>query len=150
METTTTGSDVRVLPSKTGWLYDLKEPTRSRVLEEMRGLWGKAQEASDRHYKLQAPRCTLAVGSADFDDFLKSEVLFKFLRGLNDGDFPSIAAHKAREYGKLCVRVHNSRRPKDRSWQRWEQSGDQWVENAERLIYQHIHQEIRDARGDRP
>jgi hypothetical protein len=79
--------------------------------------------------KLRAPQGTMAVGCADFDEFIEGYGKERLLHHLAQGDTPKGASEKAKRDVSDAIKKHNRKRV-DVSWARWEQAGDRHVENA--------------------
>lgn len=92
------------------YFESISDAAREKLFAEMRRLHVRA----DRHaesYKALAPRNgAIAAGGAHFDEFLKSEAIYDFLRGLNRGKTPQEAAEHAKGEARQAIAKWNARR----------------------------------------
>jgi len=87
-----------------------------------------------RGRQLTAPYGTIAVGGADFDEWLRGELLARFLSNLGKGLSPEEARAEADEWRLMAVKKHNQKRPRDINWKRWEGTGSDKLWFAVRMI----------------
>jgi hypothetical protein len=81
------------------WLDTLGEREQKRVLHVMGLLRARSSRALEASAALDIrPADLIAFGSEHVHDYLKGIGLSEFLRNLNHGESPSIAADHAREY----------------------------------------------------
>lgn len=77
---------------------------------------------SDRHLakarELQPRYPSVAVGAADFDEWVIGESLAVLLRTMSDGRSVGDSLIKAVSYSVYAIQLHNEKRPKDVNWQR--------------------------------
>lgn len=102
----------------------------SSVLVAMRVVRAESDGRLAAARRLIAPHGTIAVGGADFDEFVRGEALATLLGALSDGYYPSLAAVAAKMFARDAVRLHNAKRPRDVNWQRYDGTADLLIEHA--------------------
>lgn len=115
---------------------------RPRGQKEM--AW-RAQHSIEQYRKLcPTSHSRLALGSADFDYYLRYEVYSAIVRALNRGQNPEEAYEYAKAEGRECVRLWNERGHKSRAFinsshelKRYEHSAERYA-LAVRLMFQGI------------
>lgn len=116
------------------WYSSLYDSTRELLWGWMRATDAQAiaQERASR--QLAAPYGAIAVGPGAFDPFVKAATAQEYLSALRRGSNPVQALEAAKAHGRLCVAKHNSQRPNDIHWQRWEGTADAGLEHLHRSL----------------
>jgi hypothetical protein len=120
------------------WYKTIDDTKREKIFAIMR----QADETTERLYgegrRLMAPSGSVSVGAGAFDPFIKAEAASNYLSGLRKGMAPAQAEAYALAETQKAVEIHNSRRPKDINWKRWEGTGSEVIANLHRRILQAI------------
>lgn len=111
----------------------LPEDTRQRMFAVMREIDTEMMRYHALAQKLEPPYGTIAVGAAHFDEWMKAYARETYLRHLRRVN-PKQAEVNTRIELKQAVLIHNAKRPKDVSWQRWTETAFDTVSALRRRI----------------
>lgn len=120
------------------WYLSLTSAQREALFEWMRRTADRALKDAEHARSLEAPLGEIAVGAGAFDPFLRAEGAQEYLSALRRGRDPDEALEEAKQWGSSAVAVHNAKRPKDATWQRWEGSGSDALEGLRRSLLRAI------------
>lgn len=116
------------------WYETLSTKSRGFLFTWMQEADNKAKHCLSKARKLEPPSGHIAIGAAAFDEFIKGEVIEEYLRSLRSGKTPERALESTLLHSRFCIRLHNSRRPKDINWQRPETIADFEINNLHRSL----------------
>lgn len=119
------------------WLKNLSVAKQDAVHTVMWSIDVEANRLMDLHRKdldHLSKMNAIPVGATHMDSFLRCEAAMDFLRCLRQGCAPAEAEEKAKTLSTLAVKIHNSRRPKDINWARWDQTEYANIETYARRI----------------
>lgn len=109
----------------TPWYKTLPDP--EPVFVVMRAIEAQATALAQEARHLAGPGDRMAVGPGAFEPQLHAEALWAFLRHLRKGATPEDALTLAEADLVKVVKHHNSLRPNDFAWQRWEGAGASYL-----------------------
>lgn len=89
---------------------------REEVFVVMRQIDTMAESAHREYIALAPNGFACAVGSADFDPFLKREICMEFLSALNRGMTKQQAYEHSKEFGEFTIKVWNEKTSKGRAY----------------------------------
>lgn len=116
--------DNKSMENKTPWYDTLSESNRNALFLVMRNL---NEEMYRYEAKSRVPYGTIPVGSAHFDELLKSVIIGEYLSCLNKGKEPNECLKEVHKTSKECIEKHNSK-SRDINWARHETSGDSFAD----------------------
>ncbi len=102
----------------------LTEEKREKLFSIMRKLY---DEQLRYEIKSRVPYGMIPVGSAHFDELLKSVIIGNYLRSLNFGLEPNECLKNCYKMSRDCIDIHNAK-SKDINWKRHEISGDSFAD----------------------
>lgn len=120
------------------WFETLPEKFKTALFETMRQIDEEADCARAEFDRLRPQHGEIAVGAGHFDHWITAEGRLSFLRFLREGNDPDEAARLAKEHCSQCVTIHNSKRPKDVNWQRWEGTQDSRIDTLVMRVHQAV------------
>jgi hypothetical protein len=116
--------DNKSMENKTPWYSTLSESNRESLFSVMRKL---NEEQYRYEVKSRGPYGMIPVGSAHFDELLKSVVIAEFLRCLNRGMELAECLPEVYKTSRECIEKHNSK-SRDINWERHETAGDSFAD----------------------
>lgn len=120
------------LPEWAQWLRWIPEPEHGKVLTMMRALRAESERHLAAARELMPRHGEIALGAGDFDEWLIGEAYATFLGAINDGYYPLLAAANAKEFIRDAVKIHNRKRPRDTTWQRWDETASNRIDRLQR------------------
>jgi len=116
--------------------YDgLPADCKEALFSYMRKLGEDELEYERRARSRQARYGEIAVGAADFDEFVKAEAIRGFLSALRRGQTVDQARDHARAEVRNAIGIHNSKR-RDSTWQRADMTCDAQIDHMWRTARQ--------------